>query len=132
MSASRPLKIATQSIVRNDSVLDEAVARLVIGMDGIIIFSNPACDALGGQILKGQDFLSIAAFEDEDDAFAQSPLIFAQDNAIFSALRSGAHAVQFTRTGERIALQFDSIAARDGARYVIASALADDEAFSHT
>jgi len=132
MSASRPLKVASQSLSRNEDILDEATPRLVLAMDGEIIFSNPACDAIAGTKMKGQNFLKLAQFEDADEAFRHSPLLFAQENLIFTALQSGSHGVMFADTGERLQLQFDAVTARDGVRYVIASALEHDEGFTQT
>ncbi len=122
-----------QTSVRAESTpfSDEDVARLVLAMDGEILFANAACQTLaGGDALQGQNLLKIAEFADPEDAFRHAPLLFAQENTILSALRSGSHEVIFTRTGARIALQFDSMAAKDGGRYIIASALEEDEGFT--
>ncbi len=131
MSTSRPLKISNP-VIQNESALDEAVARLVLNLDGEIIFSNPASDVLAGQALKGESFLNIANFEEPEEAFRHSPLLFGQDSQILTALKPGDHMVRFSRTGESAHLQFDAVMASDGAKYVIASALADDEGFSQT
>ena len=131
MSASRPLKIATPVLTQPDSVLDEAVARFVMTLDGGIIFANQACDIMAGQAMKGENFLSAATFAAPDEAFCGTAL-FADDGDILLSLRPGAHAVRFNRTGEETYLQFDMVAARDGSRYVIASALEGDEAFTKT
>src|SRR5690606_16383702 len=106
--SSRPLKINNQSVTRNDAILDEATPRLVLAMDGEVIFSNAAGDAIAGCAMKGQNFLTLAQFDDAEDAFRHSPLLFAQENLIFSALRSGLHSVVFSETGARIELQFDN------------------------
>lgn len=132
MSSNRPLKIQTPTRSHGESQEAEAVARLVLGLDGTVIYANPAFENFAGPAAKGRDFLEIAHFSDMEEAFRQSPLLFAQENLIFSALRAGLHEIIFPATGERMELQFDLVAARDGARYVIASALEHDEGFSHT
>jgi two-component system cell cycle sensor histidine kinase PleC len=132
MSPSRPLKIITPAITQSESVLDEAVARLVLGMDGDVIYANPACDIMAGMVMKGENFLTAATFEEPDEAFTGAAQLFSKEQAVLSTLRPGAHPVRFNRTGEQAWLQFDIVAARDGARYVIASALEGDEAFTRT
>ena len=132
MSANRPLKIQPQNRVTSDSLVDEGIARLVLGLDGVVIYANPAFENFAGLAAKGQDFLAIANFSEPDDVFRQSPLMFAQENQMFAALRSGLHEVAFPNSGERVELQFDLVTARDGERYVIASALEHDEGFSQT
>ncbi len=131
--SSQPLKIATQSLsAQNENILDEAVARLVMSLDGQIVFSNYACDLLAGQMMKGQNIMNAVSFEEPDEAFRQSAMLFAQEGQILTALRSGTHDVRFVRTGESAALQFDHVRAKDGSQYIVASALADDEGFSQT
>lgn len=130
MSLSRPLKIQPQTRIDSDPIAEEGIARLILGLDGEILFANPACEALSGlPMLRGQNFLKIAQFIDAEDAFRHSPLLFAQENMILSALRSGQHEIAFSNGGV-IALQFDNVLAKDGSRYVIASALEHDEDFS--
>ena len=130
MSMNRPLKIQTQTRTDSELASDEGIARLILGLDGEILFANPACeDVAGVKMLRGQNFLKIAEFTDAEDAFRHSPLLFAQENMIMSALRSGLHDVTF-KNGQIVALQFDNVLSKDGARYVIASALEHDEDFS--
>lgn len=132
MNASRPLKIQTQTRTESQTVLDEGIARLILALDGEILFANPASEEISGSsMLRGQNFLKIAEFVDVEDAFRHSPLLFAQENMILSALRSGQHEITF-KNGQTIALQFDNVLSKDGSRYVIASALEHDEDFSST
>jgi two-component system cell cycle sensor histidine kinase PleC len=130
MSLSRPLKIQPQTRTDSLPVAEEGIARMILGFDGEILFANPACETFSGlPMLRGQNFLKIAQFVDTEDAFRHSPLLFAQENMILSALRSGLHEITFAG-GQTIALQFDNVLAKDGSRYVIASALEHDEDFS--
>lgn len=127
----RPLTIATQQIVEPAGRFDDAAARLVLALDGTVMFANGAVNNLSGtHDLVGRKFQDVAAFEDQDEAFRNSPLLFAQENAMFGTLRSGQHVVRFGTTGQTTSLQFDLVNAQDGTRYVIASALEDDASFS--
>ena len=132
MSANRPLKIQPHTRASGENLADEGVARLVLGLDGVVIYANPAFENFAGAAAKGADFLEIARFVEPDDVFRQSPLMFAQESSIFAALRSGLHEIAFPNSGEKLEMQFDIVAARDGGRYVIASALEHDESFSQT
>ncbi len=131
MSASRPLKVQqTVRTAENDDFLDDAIPRLILAMNGDIVFANRMAETLAGGIaLTGENFLKIAKFEDEGEAFRHSPLLFAQADLIFSALRSGLHYITFN-SGEQMQLQFDSAVSHGGERYVIISAIEDDESFS--
>ncbi len=123
------MKIHTPIRVEGEAFPDESVARLILGMDGEVLFANAACTRAAGTKLEGQNFLKVAQFAEPEDAFRHSPLLFAQENLIFSALRSGQHEIFFNK-GESIALQFDAVTTKDGARYIIASALEHDENLS--
>jgi len=132
MSSSRSLKIQTHTRNQSETLSDQAVARLILGLDGEILFMNEACTALAGEKLMGENFLHIADFTDAEEAFRNSPLLFAQENKILTALRSGLHEITFVRTGQLALLQFDNVTTKDGESYVIASALEHDEDFSNT
>lgn len=133
MSSSRPLKINTPLRTESDSFLDDAVARLVLALDGSIVFANPALEQLAGDDeLKGKNILKLAEFAEPEEVFRNSSLLFAAENNIFTGLRSGEHEIVFAATGERIALQFDSVKAANGTRYIIASALPQDEEFTRS
>ena len=127
MSAS-PLK--TTLPLRIDVSLEDA-PRLLLSLDGRILYASGSLASLCGEASPaGRDFLTLAAFAEPEDVFRHSPLLFATGNDIFAALRAGHHEVIFTRSGERATLQFDLVKARNGARYVVASALDRDEEFS--
>lgn len=131
MSASRPLKINTPLRTESESFLDDAVARLVLALDGSIVFANPALERIAGDdALKGKNILKIAEFAEPEEVFRNSSLLFAAENNIFTGLRSGEHEIIFGATGERTSLQFDSVKAANGTRYIIASALPQDEEFT--
>ncbi|PZO87562.1 MAG: PAS domain-containing sensor histidine kinase [Micavibrio aeruginosavorus] len=133
MSPSRPLKIQTAERVGSESFLDDATPRLVLSMNGEVIYANPACEIVAGiQPLKGRSLLHIASFAEPEEAFRATNAFSAQQSALFSGLRSGVHEINFARTGESIQLQFDLVRSGDGADYVIASASANDEEFSRT
>ncbi len=132
MPSSRPLKIQTHTRTESQALLDQSVARIILGLDGEILFVNAACEMMAGESLKGRNFLKVAEFIDAEEAFRNSPLLFAQENMIMSALRSGLHEINFPKTGERVALQFDNVMAKNGERFVIASALEHDEDLSNT
>lgn len=130
MSATRPLKFQTPRL-ETPALLDEGAARLILTMDGTIIYASEGFDPnTHASDLEGQNFLSLVDFIDHDDAFRQSPLLFAQDNALFAALRAGVHAIRLKSTDQIISLQFDHIAGQSGGRYVIASALENDSRFN--
>lgn len=131
MTPSRPLKIQPQTRTDSQPVSEEGIARLILALDGDILFANPACEDIANvKMLRGQNFLKVAQFVDVEDAFRHSPLLFAQENMILSALRSGLHEVSFNASGACMALQFDTVLAHNGERYVIASALEHDEDLS--
>lgn len=132
MSASRPLKIQQHDRVQGEGLESEGVARLVLGLDGIVIYANAALETFAGFAIKGQDFLDVARFTEPEEAFRGSPLMFAQEGTLFASLRSGLHEIVFPESTERLEMQFDLVTARDGSRYVIASALQHDEGFSQT
>ena len=133
MSTSRPLKIQNTARTESENLSEDDVARLILAMDGEILFANAPFEAMAGnEGILGRNFLKIAEFTDAEDAFRHSPLLFAQENTIFSALRNGLHEIKFPRTGRSIHLQFDCVLARDGESYVVASALEHDERFSQT
>lgn len=133
MSPSRPLKIQTAERVGSESFLDDATPRLVLSMNGEVIYANQACEMIAGiEPLKGRSLLHIASFAEPEDAFRATNAFSLQESALFSGLRSGVHQINFARTGENIQLQFDLVRSRDGADYVIASAAANDEEFSRT
>jgi len=130
MSATRPLKFQTPRL-ETPALLNEGAARLILTMDGTIIYASEGFDPnTHASDLEGQNFLSLVDFIDHDDAFRQSPLLFAQDNALFAALRAGVHAIRLKSTDQIISLQFDHIAGQSGGRYVIASALENDSRFN--
>ena len=132
MSMARPLKINAPSRTESDRLSDDNVARLILGMDGEVIFANAAFESTAdAQNLEGCNFLKFAEFTDAEDAFRHSPLLFAQENKIFAALRSGLHEIKF-KNGATIHLQFDSVISKDGAQYIVGSALEHDERFSQT
>src|SRR5690606_36412481 len=130
--SARPLSIAAQQIVESDKRFDDAAARLVLSLDGTVLFANNAVQTLCGlKDMTGRKFQQMAGFADEEEAFRNSPLLFAQENAMFGTLRSGLHTIHFAATGQSANLQFDLITAQDGTRYVVASALEDDATFSN-
>ena len=132
MSANRPLKITPTARTESDSFLEENVARLILGMDGEVIFANAAFENVAGERgIEGHNFLKLAEFTDAEDAFRHSPLLFAQENKIFAALRSGLHEIKF-KNGQTVHLQFDSVISKDGSQYIVGSALEHDERFSQT
>jgi two-component system cell cycle sensor histidine kinase PleC len=132
MSASRPLKIQQPLRVQAENLADDRFARLVLSLGGTVIYANAAFEDFAGMAAKGLDFMEIARFAEPDDAFHGSPMMIAQENSLFAAMRSGLHEIIFPANGERLEMQFDLVSARDGARYVIASALEQDEGFSQT
>ncbi len=133
MSPSRPLKIQTAERVGSESFLDDATPRLVLSMNGEVVYANPACEIVAGiQPLKGRSLLHIASFAEPEEAFRATNAFSTQGNALLTGLRSGVHEIHFSRTGESIQLQFDLVRSGDGADYVIASAAANDEEFSRT
>lgn len=126
-----PLKIKDYHRTSPSAEADAGVVRLMLGMDGRIVFASPAFEELAGQgHSNGIDFLDIASFEDPDEAFRHSPLLFAGSDSIFTALRSGVHTVRFAATGETADLQFDIVQAQNGNRFIVASALANDQDFN--
>jgi two-component system cell cycle sensor histidine kinase PleC len=128
---TRPLTIPTPTRTEGEHPLsDETVARLVLGLDGEVLFSNEASAHLAGGNFKGYNFLQIAEFVDPEDAFRNSPLLMANENEIFAALRSGQHEIRFLQNNEKAFLQFDLIKGQNGHRYVIASALQNDSDFT--
>lgn len=131
MSYSRPLKIHHDTRTESEHFLDSAVARLVLNIDGTVLFANAVCEQMaGGQPLKGRNPLTIAAlFMEPEEAFRHFPLLFAQEDNIFIALRSGLHEISFFETGNTAHLQFDLARMSDGKKYVIASALEQDDEF---
>ncbi len=132
MYMARPLKINAHTRTESDSFLDEDVARLILGMDGEVIFANAAFENFADEHgIEGHNLLKFAEFTDAEDAFRHSPLLFAQENKIFAALRSGLHEIKF-KNGQTIHLQFDSVISKDGAQYIVGSALEHDERFSQT
>jgi two-component system, cell cycle sensor histidine kinase PleC len=130
MSATRPLKIHAPRLETN-ALVDEGAARLILAMDGTIIYASEGFDPRKqASNLEGQNFLSFAEFIDHDDAFRQSPLLFAQDNALFAALRAGIHSIRIKSTDQVMSLQFDHISGQAGGRYVIASTIENDSRFN--
>lgn len=126
------LKMNALPRLESDSSLEENVARLMMDMQGRIVYANEAFDALAGQgQAQGLSFFAIAAFDDADDAFRHSPLLFAGEDSPLTALRGGRHIIRFGG-GHAAELQFDIVQGRSGMRYVIASALENDSAFNET
>ncbi|PZQ48248.1 MAG: PAS domain-containing sensor histidine kinase [Micavibrio aeruginosavorus] len=133
MSSSRPLKIHTPTRTESDPVFGEVVPRLILALDGEILFTNPTFeDMADAPMLRGQNFLKIAEFIDTEEAFRNAPLLFAQENTIMSALRSGLHEISFRKNGQRLSLQFDSVMTRKGEQYIIASGLEYDDEFTRS
>jgi two-component system cell cycle sensor histidine kinase PleC len=132
MSAS-PLKINTPLRTESERSLESDAARLILALNGEIIFASASFERLSGASpVKGQNLLSLAEFSEPEDVFRNSSLLFAAEDNIFTGIRSGLHEIVFARTGERMHLQFDSVKAKNGMRYVIASALDQDEEFNRT
>lgn len=133
MSSNRPLKIPTATRAQSESLLQDETPRLVIALDGTIIYANDSfCQLCGVGNAAGGNLLSLAEFAEPEEVFRSSSLLFAEENNVFTGMRSGAHEIFFARTGQHALLQFDSAKARNGTRYVIASALARDEDFTRT
>jgi len=130
--SAKPLKINAAPRLESEHQLDDAVARLILNMDGQIVFSNAACKVLAGADIQGRNFTDLAEFEDMEEAFRPGSMLFMGDAPLFSTLRGGQHGIRFPLTGQTVALQFDIVKAQDGNPYVIASALPDDKTFSRT
>jgi two-component system cell cycle sensor histidine kinase PleC len=127
------LKLNATMRLDRDSSLHEGATRLMMDMQGRILFANNAFEQMAGQgHAEGLSFFDLATFEDLDDAFRHSPLLFAGEDSPLAALRSGPHNVYFREAGQSVQLQFDIIGGKNGARYVIASAMQDDRAFNDT
>lgn len=129
---TRPLKINAPTRAESSQLSDVEAARLVLALDGEILFSNDACDRLGGGMVKGYNLLQVAEFLDPEEAFRNSSLLFADDNNVFAALRSGLHEIRFLQSGQSAQLQFDLVQGRSGKRYVVGSALENDQDFAQS
>lgn len=131
MSASRPLTITPQMRTETDSAqTDEGIVRLILAMNGDILYANDVFETLAGGAVSGMNIRSIAEFCDPEEMFRNSSLLFAADDNIFTALRSGLHDILVPASGARLALQFDIAKTSNGKKYVIASALTEDAAFT--
>lgn len=127
-----PLKMNALPRLESDSSLEENIARLMLDMQGRITYANAAFDTLAGQgQAQGLSFFDIASFDDADEAFRHSPLLFAGEDTSLTALRGGRYIIRFAN-GHAAELQFDIVNGRNGMRYVIASALENDRAFNET
>ena len=130
-SAKAPLKTDKNTALPSFREGD-AVPRLVAGEDGSILYANKAFETICGQDgLKGRTLTDILSFKTPDDAFR--PVFSLQteaDNGV-QHLRDGMHLVSFPGSGKAVtALQFDWVDTADGRRFLIASAQAEDKAFS--
>jgi two-component system cell cycle sensor histidine kinase PleC len=126
MSPITPFAIT--SLPRPDSDRDNAPARMVLALDGTIIFANAGFLSLAGmQKLEGRNFFKIASFADADEAFRDPPLLFGAGKDVFLGLREGAHEISFLTAPGKTLLQFTQIKNGEGRRYVLVSALEQDE-----
>lgn len=127
------LKLNAAQRLDSPSVPKEEIARLVVDLHGQIIFANAAFEKIAGQShAKGLSFFDLASFEEPEEAFHQAAMLYGAEEPPLASLRGGAHVIRFSQAGQAHELQFDIVKAQDGARYIIASALADDQDFSKT
>ncbi len=102
------------------SAADPAIPRLVADEHGVLLYANPAFDALCGAPngAQNKNLIDLLHFDDPDGAFRGVAIT---DDPVLKNLQNGLHGVYFEQSGMTAALQFDWITLPDARRVLVAS-----------